>query len=181
MVATKVLLTGVNGYIGSHILDVLLAHGLSVLGIVRSEQKADQVRGDFPDAGDRLDFAIVPDITKPGAYDKALQSDPSIRYIIHTASPLNYSSGKSVADFVQPAVQGTLEILNATARHGENVQRVVITGSFSAIGNPKDMQGNGKVYTSRDWNPVTAEEVNAENPRLAYWFSKTLAERAGEP
>ncbi|KAJ5403032.1 uncharacterized protein N7487_008928 [Penicillium crustosum] len=178
MAATKVILTGVNGYIGSHILEVLLAHGLSVRGIVRSEQTADRVRGDFPNAGDRLDFTIVPDITKPGAYDEALQSDPSIRYIIHTASPLNYSSGKSVADFVQPAVQGTREMLNATARHGKNIQRVVITGSFSAIGNPKDMQGNGKVYTSRDWNPVTAEEVNAENPRLAYWFSKTLAERA---
>lgn len=180
MTATKVLLTGVNGYIGSHILDVLLAHGLSVRGVVRSEQKADQVRGDYITADDRLDFAIVPDITTAGAYDEALKSDSSIRYIIHTASPLNYSSGKTVADFVDPAVQGTLEILKATVRHGANVQRAVITGSFAAIGNPKDMQGGGKVYTSRDWNPMTAEEVNPENLRQAYWFSKTLAERAGE-
>jgi nucleoside-diphosphate-sugar epimerase len=113
-------------------------------------------------------------------YDEALKSDPSIRYIIHTASPLNYSNGKTLADFVDPAVQGTLEILKATVRHGVNLQRVGITGNFAANGNPKDMQGNGKIYTSRDWNPVTAEEVNPENLRPAYWFSKTLAERSGE-
>ncbi|KAL2831022.1 hypothetical protein BJY01DRAFT_254398 [Aspergillus pseudoustus] len=179
MTTAKVLLTGINGYIGSHILDVLLSHGLSVRGVVRSETKATQVRSDFPDAGSRLDFAIVPDITGPGAYDNALrESDPPIRYIIHTASPLNYSSGKTVADFVEPAVQGTLEILKATASHGHDVARVVITGSFSAIGNPVDMQGGGKTYTSHDWNPVTVEQINAENPRLAYWASKTLAERA---
>lgn len=179
MTTAKALLTGVNGYIGSHILEVLLAHGLSVRGVVRSQQKANQVRNDFPSAGKSLEFAIVPDIAVPGAYDDALESDPSIRYIVHTASPLNYSSGKTVADFVDPAVQGTLEILRAVDRYGENVQRVVITGSFSAIGNPRDMQGDGKVYTSQDWNPVTVEEVDAETPRLAYWVSKTLAERAG--
>lgn len=180
MTTAKVLLTGVNGYIGSHILEVLLTHGLSVRGVVRSQQKADQVRNDFPDAGKSLDFAIVPDIAVPGAYDDALESDPSIRYIVHTASPLNYSSGKTVADFVEPAVQGTLEILRAADRYGQNVDRVVITGSFSAIGNPRDMQGDGKVYTSHDWNPVTVEEVDAGTPRLAYWVSKTLAERAGK-
>lgn len=180
MTTAKVLLTGVNGYIGSHILDVLLSHGLSVRGVVRSQKKADQVRSDFPNAGRQPDFAIVPDIAVAGAYDEALRSDPEIRYIVHTASPLNYSGGRTVADFVDPAVQGTLEILKAAERHGQRVQRVVITGSFSAIGNPRDMQGNGKIYTSDDWNPVTIDEVDAETPRLAYWVSKTLAERAGK-
>ncbi|KAF9889077.1 methylglyoxal reductase (NADPH-dependent) gre2 [Aspergillus nanangensis] len=178
MTAIKVLLTGANGFIGSHILDALLRHGLQVTAVVRSELKATQVRRDFPATEDQLNFVIVPDISAPGAYTKILKADPSVQYIIHTASPLNYSLGKTVEDFVNPAVRGTREILEAAAQYGCNVQRVVVTGSFAAIGNPEDMQGGGKVYTSQDWNPVTAEKLDARNPRLAYWFSKTLAERA---
>ncbi|EXJ66169.1 uncharacterized protein A1O5_10785 [Cladophialophora psammophila CBS 110553] len=173
----RVLLTGTNGFIGSHILDTLLSHGVSVRGLVRSDQKARQVALDHPQAGSQLDFAIVPDMTAPNAFDEALISDPPFDAVIHTASPLSYTAGKTLADFIEPAVRGTMEILEGVNRVAPSVRRVVVTGSFAAIGNPKDMQGNGKVYTSQDWNPITEEEVSSAEPRLAYWVSKTLAEK----
>jgi len=178
--APRVLLTGTNGFIGSHILDTLLSRGVFVRGVVRSEEKACQVAQDHPHAVSQLDFAIVPDITTPSAFNKALEAVPPFDVVIHTASPLSYSNGKTLADFIQPAVRGTMEILEGVNTVAPTVKRVVITGSFAAIGNPKDMQGNGKIYTSHDWNPITEQEVSAAEPRLAYWVSKTLAEKEGE-
>lgn len=179
MSSPKVLLTGINGFIGSHILDTLLAHGISVRGIVRTRKKADQVQSDFPSAGSKLSFAIVPDITTPGAFDEAFKSAPSIDVVIHTASPLSYAAGKTLADFVEPAKRGTMEILEGATRYAPSLKRMIITGSFASIANPKDMQGNGKVYNSDDWNPLSTDEGDSGNSRLAYWTSKTLAERAG--
>jgi nucleoside-diphosphate-sugar epimerase len=175
----KVLLTGVNGFIGSHILDALLAHDISVCGVVRTQKKADQVKSDFPSAGSKLSFAIVPDITAAAAFDAAFKTEPPIDVVIHTASPLSYAAGKTLADFVEPAMRGTMEILEGATRCACNLKRVIITGSFASIADPKDMQGNGKIYTSKDWNPLSTDEKDSENARLAYWTSKTLAERAG--
>jgi nucleoside-diphosphate-sugar epimerase len=83
----RVLLTGANGFVGSHILDQLLAQGFSVRSIVRSQAKAQQVLSDFPNFGSRLDFGIVPDITAPGAFDEVVKSSPPFDTVIHTASP----------------------------------------------------------------------------------------------
>ena len=105
--AHRVLLTGVNGFIGSHILEQLLAAGSTVRGIVRSPDKAEAVRKDFPSAGERLELAIVPDMTITGAYDSAVLSEPPFDIAIHTASPFNYSVVKSPRDFIEPAFAGT--------------------------------------------------------------------------
>jgi len=85
--ATRILLTGANGFIGSHILDQLLTKGHSVRAIIRSQAKAQQVLSDFPGFGNRLDFGIVPDITAAGAFDEVIQSNPPFDTVIHTASP----------------------------------------------------------------------------------------------
>lgn len=83
----RILLTGANGYIGSHILSLLLSHGHSVRVTTRSQSKAAQVISDFPNYGPRLDTDIVPDITSPGAFDTAVKSDPPFDAVIHAASP----------------------------------------------------------------------------------------------
>jgi nucleoside-diphosphate-sugar epimerase len=83
----RILLTGANGFIGAHILSLLLTNGYSVRAILRSQSKADQVLADFPTYASKLDFGIVPDITAPGAFDTAVRSDPPFNAAIHTASP----------------------------------------------------------------------------------------------
>lgn len=79
--------TGANGFVGSHILEQLLSHCLSVRAVLRSQSKAAQVLADFPAAGSNLDFGIVPDITTPGAFDDVVKSSPPFDTVIHTASP----------------------------------------------------------------------------------------------
>lgn len=79
MSSHRILLTGANGYIASHILSLLLASPAkhSIRAVVRSQSKVDDVKAIFPDASTpQLEFAVVPDMTTPGAFDEALKSNP---------------------------------------------------------------------------------------------------------
>ena len=135
----RVLLTGANGFVGSNILKLNLADHpkTHVRAVVRSDAKARQVRSDFPTAGPtRLSFAVVPDITTPGAFDHAFETtsaDMPFDAVIHTASPFLYKAIGSNIEFVEPAVKGTTEILKAARTNAPDVKRVVITSSFAAI------------------------------------------------
>lgn len=180
----RVLLTGANGYVGSHILSVLLSKGLSVRSVVRSQAKVEQMRADFPNYTDsQLDFALVPDITAPGAYEKAVLSNPPFDTVIHTASPFLYRVVKDNSEFLIPALNGTKEILKAVKAHAPGVTRIVITGSCAAVVDftgeaNKPATAEPKTYTEDDWNPDSWETAMAGTVNVAYCASKKFAEQA---
>ena len=62
--AGRVLVTGVNGYIGIWVARVLLERGYAVRGTVRSEGKAQHIRQLFKPFAERFEMVVVPDITK---------------------------------------------------------------------------------------------------------------------
>lgn len=180
--AKRVLLTGANGFVGSHVLDQLLSLGHSVRGIVRSEAKAQQVLSDFPNYGSKLDFGIVPDITAPGAFDKVVQSTLPFDTVIHTASPFLYRVISDNSEFLNPAIKGTLEVLKSIKANAPTVKRVVITSSCAAIidfAAPANTTPQ-KVYTEEDWNPTTWEGALTGTTNNAYQASKKFAELSGE-
>ena len=179
----RVLLTGANGYVGSHILSVLLGRGFSVRSVVRSQSKVDQVRANFPNYTSQLDFALVPDITAAGAYEKAVVSNPPFDTVIHTASPYLYRAVKDNTEFLMPAVNGTKEILRSVKAHAPSVKRVVITSSCAAVLDfageaAKPDSAEPKTYTEADWNPKSWEDALVGNPSVAYQVSKKYAEMA---
>lgn len=89
---TRVLLTGASGFIAAHTLDILLERGHSVVGTVRSQEKADKIKAQYNGKyADKLSFAIVPDIAQPGAFDEAVKSDPPFEAVLHTASPFHFN------------------------------------------------------------------------------------------
>lgn len=45
---TRTLLTGGSGFVASHVLDVLLERGHSVVTTVRSQEKAEQIKASYP-------------------------------------------------------------------------------------------------------------------------------------
>lgn len=195
----RVLLTGANGYLAQHILSQFLEAGHSVRGVVRSESRVAQLQSSFSAySRSQLDFAVVPDITVPGAFDEALRSDPPFEVVVHTASPFNYrqasaASADSKGDdgkpednfFLGPAIRGTTEVLRGIRRVAAgSVRRVVLTSSIAAVldwrpENPK-ITDPRRVYTGADWNLTTLAEVQAKpgDHGIAYRASKTLAERA---
>lgn len=87
---------------------------------------------------------------------QAIKSNPPFDYVLHTASPFHFNIQDPVKDFLDPAIKGTTGILKAIKAYAPSVKRVVITSSFAAIVNPKQ---HPKVYSEKEWNPVTWEEA----------------------
>lgn len=162
----NVLVTGALGFIATHIVRELLAKGHRVRGTVRSLGKTKELavlRG-FPGAAERLEL-VEADLLDAASWPRALDG---IEGVLHTASPYVLDPKDPQKDLVEPAVQGTRNVLAAAAR-APSVKRVVVTSSMAAI---TDEPENDHVLTEADWNEKSSLTRNA------YYYSKTLAERA---
>ncbi|KAJ3017582.1 UNVERIFIED_CONTAM: methylglyoxal reductase (NADPH-dependent) gre2 [Siphonaria sp. JEL0065] len=181
------LVSGISGFIGAHVARELLEQGFIVRGTVRSQEKADQVREllapyiknhlEQPDQSSSLEFAIVKDISEPGAFDQAVVG---VDYVLHVASPFHTNTNDPEKDLIIPAVQGTVGILKSVDQFGKSVKRVVVTSSVAAIrtDNLSDPRGRSE----KDWNEGAINLYNRLKEgtpgTIAYPASKTLAERA---
>lgn len=194
---TRVLLTGGSGFIAAHTLDVLLDHGHSVVTTVRTQDKADKIKESYKSHVEKgqLDFAIVPDIAQPDAFDQAVVSDPPFEAVLHTASPFHFNvtdvqkvsayyrpwlvleNSLTRQDLLDPAVIGTTGILKSIKKNAPTVKQVVITSSFAAIVNPSKGFWPGHEYSEEDWNPMTLEDA-LKDAVAGYRASKTFAEKA---
>lgn len=93
---------------------------------VRSTSKAEGIRKAHPSYGtDKLDFAIVPDVSQADAFDHAVVSDPPFEAVIHTASPFHFNVTDIKKDLLDPAIIGTTGILRAIKKNAPTVKRVV--------------------------------------------------------
>jgi nucleoside-diphosphate-sugar epimerase len=92
----KVALTGATGFIGSHVLTELQAHGHDVTAIVRSEEQADSVeaQGAIPAVIDLYDRAAVVRLLR--------EADAAI----HTASPGDETSANLDSAVVDAVIEG---------------------------------------------------------------------------
>jgi nucleoside-diphosphate-sugar epimerase len=160
--AETVLVTGGNGFIGGWCIAQLLEQGYAVRTTVRSLSREVAVRAALGDSS-RLTFCVA-DLTKDECWDAAMRG---CDYVLHVASPLGDGSGKSGADFIGPARDGTLRVLRAAVNAG--VKRVVMTSAAAAARVPKRSK---KISDETVW-------ADPADPRFdAYRRSKILAERA---
>jgi nucleoside-diphosphate-sugar epimerase len=155
-------MTGVTGHLGFKALLDALKAGYKVRAAVRSESKAQTILNNpvFKAAGisqEKLSFVIVPDLAVPGAYDEATQG---VDYVIHIASPLATGSEMSQEEyqkfFIDPAVQGTVGMLQSAAKVN-TIKRIVITSSVVAIVPFEAMISNSETI-------VTADQRVPSNP-----------------
>ena len=70
-----VLVTGVNGYIASHVVDQLLERGYRVRGTVRNAAKASWLQELYArrHGSGKFELASIPDYTKPEAFADVLK------------------------------------------------------------------------------------------------------------
>lgn len=109
----------------AHILEILLQHGHSVRITVRTEEKAQKLLAAHSKYASQLDYVLVPDIAETGCFDEAVKSDPPFEAIIHTASPFHYKVTDPLKQLMEPAVQGTLGVLQAAKKYAPEVKRIV--------------------------------------------------------
>jgi uncharacterized protein YbjT (DUF2867 family) len=75
LIGSTILVTGVNGFIGSHVADQLLKAGYRVRGTVRDIKKANWAQVLFGESyGDgKFELVEIKDLETEGAFDKALE------------------------------------------------------------------------------------------------------------
>jgi nucleoside-diphosphate-sugar epimerase len=175
----RILVTGVNGFIGSHVARTLLCRGYRVRGTVRVLCKGDFLANHFiaEFGAGKFEVAVVPDLLAEDAFDEALKD---ITGIVHLASAVTLEATDPDLQ-IRTAELGTLGLLKAAAKM-KQVGSVVVTGSFAAV--MFSEKGQGEDVDETDWN-VVSEWVHTHGGAPdelkglhSYLASKTAAEKA---
>ncbi|KAL8370101.1 hypothetical protein RB595_000461 [Gaeumannomyces hyphopodioides] len=175
-----VLVTGVNGLVGSHIANQLIGRGYRVRGTVRSIDKNAWMVDYFDRKFGKgfFELAQVVDITKPGAFNDAVRG---MAGVMHVASAVAFDPNPD--QVIPVAVDSTIGILESAA--GEtSVERFVLTSSYSALVYPHPNQRIR--VTTETWNEESVsiaknlpEDMSDVQKGFAvYCASKTKGEQA---
>jgi len=171
---SKMLITGVSGFLGSWCMQQALEAGYEVIGTVRdpNSKKCSFLRDAMEGksmkisskAATHLKLVKADLLDGDEAWNAVFAAEENIQYVLHTASPYFTKEPADPNDYIRPACQGTESVLRAAVRH--NVKKVVVTSSVASIYYP---MVNHKTYTSQDWSDASSQN--------AYGKSKTLAEQ----
>ncbi|WQF84480.1 Putative NAD-dependent epimerase/dehydratase, NAD(P)-binding domain superfamily [Colletotrichum destructivum] len=153
---STVLVTGVNGFIASHVADQFVQHGYKVRGTVRNPEKSAWLNAYFDKTYGEGHFELypVPDMTVENAYDEAVKG---VSAFIHVASVVNFDPDPEKV--IPIAVESAAIAIKAAYRE-PSVKRFVLTSSSSTT-LPADPQTflnmNGAVITEDSWSPDAKE------------------------
>lgn len=79
---STVLVTGANGYLASHVVDVLLETGFKVRGTVRSRKPwLDKLFEERHGQG-KYQSIVVPDLAAKGAYNMAMRGVAAVVHVV---------------------------------------------------------------------------------------------------
>jgi len=166
-----ILVTGGTGYIGSWVVKDLLEKGHTVRVTVRDKGRKEkyQFMSDLAAKSEGSLEIWEADLLKSGSFDEAAQGCDSIA---HIASPFILNVKDAQKDLVNPAVKGTINVLEA-ANKSKSVKKVVLTSSVVAIyGDNIDMKNqNISIFTEEYFN--TSSTLSHQ----PYSYSKVKAER----
>jgi nucleoside-diphosphate-sugar epimerase len=151
---TKVLITGANGFIGSHLTAACLAQGMEVHAAMRSTSDLSvfrQIVGDAPHLR-----SVTLDYQNAGHLAQFI-ADNGYSYIVHNAG---VTKTKEESVYNQTNAEMTRMLARATVDSGVKVKRFIYLSSLAALG-PLAYDGSGE----------------RPQPLTAYGRSKLLAER----
>jgi len=170
--SSPVLVTGATGYVAGWLVRRLLEEGFTVHGAVRDPSNAAKV-AHLDALAEELPGAIRyfrADLLDEGSYGPAMEG---CRVVFHTASPFVTAVDDPQRDLVDPALNGTRNVLGSADRT-ESVRRVVVTSSAAAVyGDNADLaETKTGSFTEEDWNTTSSLD------HQPYSYSKVAAERA---
>jgi len=174
------LVTGANSFVAAHIIQILIADGHTVVGSVRRQSAGDDLLKVHPEWKEKLQFVVIEDYAKDGAWDPVFQQH-EIDYIVHTAAPLMDNPANTDYDehYLEPGVGANLSLLKSAVKYAPNLKSIAITGSINAMTMGTPEENRTIEYTNETWNNITREKAReAQNPYVSYCSSKKEAELA---
>lgn len=124
----KVLVTGASGHLGANLVRRLLDDGEAVRVLLRSGSPTEAVEGLAVERA-------LGDLRDPDSLDRAVQGCDRVYHTAAIVSTVHGNAAHKRAIF-ETNVLGTRSLLEASLRRG--VRRVVVSGSFSAVGYDPD-------------------------------------------
>ncbi len=143
------LVTGATGFIGSHLVELLLQKGYSVRCLIRKSSDTKWLNGK------QVEY-VYGDLFNEEALRDAVRG---VEYVFHSAG---VTKAKTQEEYYNGNATGTKNILAATATHNHTLKRFVHISSQAAVG-PSPTQ-----------TPITEDEPS--HPLTTYGKSKWQAE-----
>lgn len=162
-----VLVTGSGGFIGSHVVELLLSQGYNVRAFLRytSHQSRGWLSGDSFEKNDNLEL-IFGDIRDSGAVERAVEGSS---HVLHLAAligiPYSYIAP---GDYMAVNIGGTLNVLEACRRYG--IERIVQTSTSENYGTAQYIPIDEK-HPLVAQSPYSASKIAADKIVESYHLS----------
>lgn len=168
LIGKKVLVTGADGFIGSHLVEALLAHGCDVRSFVFYNSFNSWGWLDSLPADVVKDLDVFPgDIRDPNGVAQAMEGCDVIFHLAALiAIPFSYHSPDS---YVDTNIKGTLNVLQAARKL--NVERVLVTSTSEVYGTAQYAPIDEK-HPYQGQSPYSATKIGAD--RLAESFYRSF-------
>ena len=165
-----VLVTGITGYIASHVTTRLLEKGYAVRGTVRNKAKGRRILAAMAQTG--------ADVSKVEMIEAELGSDAGwtdavkdCRFIQHIASPFPLEAPSDREALVPEARAGAQRVLENGFSAG--AERIVLTSSIAAMkgqpGRSKKQTYGEDDWSDPDWKVLSAYPVSKTRAELSAW------------
>jgi NAD dependent epimerase/dehydratase len=163
----RVAVTGAGGFIGSHLVEALVAEGAEVTAVVRYNSRGDDgnLRYLDPAIRDQLRIRRI-DLTDLEATRQALQG---AEIIFHLAAfvgiPYSYANPH---DAVTNNVQSTVNVLAVARENG--VERLVQTSTSEVYGSARQVP-IPETHPLQPQSPYSASKIATDHIALSYYYA----------
>lgn len=166
----KVLVTGAEGFIGSHLSEELVKKGAKVNAFIFYNSFGKQ--GWLDDVPAKLVKEINifnGDVRDPDKVIKAVQGQEIVFHLASLISiPYSYQAPDS---YIETNVKGTLNVLNSC--RSEEVKRLICTSTSEVYGTAKYVPIDEN-HPLQPQSPYSASKIAAESIALSYYYSFNL-------